>query len=88
MKTITVTEAARHFSDLINRVRYRHEKAVLLKGGKPVAQVGPVRSAMTGRELAKRWEEHPWLAPDEAGAFAADIQSARSKLPPPESKWE
>lgn len=38
---ITVTAAARGFSDLINRVRYRGESAVLVKGGVPVARLLP-----------------------------------------------
>ena len=87
-RSITVTEAARHFSDLINRVRYRHEDAILLKGGKPVARIGPVRIATSGRELAERMNDHPWLDPEEAELFASDVFSARDKLPPLQSKWE
>jgi prevent-host-death family protein len=87
-RSITVTEAARHFSDLINRVRYRHEGAILLKGGKPVARIGPVRTATTGRELVERMNDHPWLEPEEAELFASDVFSARGNLPQLQSKWE
>lgn len=88
MKTITVTEAARHFSDLVNRVRYRHERAILLKGGRPVARIEPIQPGMTGRELAESWKDHPWLDPDEADVFGRDVESARNKLPALKGKWD
>ena len=62
--TLTVTDAARGFSDLINRVRYRGESATLTKNGRVVARVVPVvRGALTGAELAKRWKWGSHLAP-------------------------
>ena len=37
-KTRSVTEVARHFADYINRVVYRGERFVLMRGNKPVAE--------------------------------------------------
>ncbi len=40
---MSVTNAARNFSDLVNRVVYRNEEFLLQRGGEPVCRVGPVR---------------------------------------------
>jgi prevent-host-death family protein len=40
--SISVTEAARNFSDCINRVRYQGTTFILHKNGVPVARVEPV----------------------------------------------
>lgn len=36
-ETLTVTEVVRHFADYVNRVVYRRESFVLVRGNKPVA---------------------------------------------------
>lgn len=51
-KAISATKAAREFSDLLARVRYRGEEFVIEKGGKPMCQVLPVRSAVSGSTAA------------------------------------
>jgi len=68
-----VTEASRHFSELINRVHYRGESAVLSKGGKPVAKVLPAHKPRTGRDLASIWGRLPHLSVEEAEAFGRDV---------------
>ncbi len=47
MKTvsISVTEAARNFSDCINRVRYQGVTFILNRNGVPVARIEPVPGA-------------------------------------------
>ncbi|MBP7142172.1 MAG: type II toxin-antitoxin system prevent-host-death family antitoxin [Opitutaceae bacterium] len=89
IKTVTVTDAARGFADLINRVYYRNESAVLLKGGKPVAKIVPVEtSAKTGAELATLWRGLPHLSASEAKLFGDDVSLARNELPKVKDKWE
>jgi hypothetical protein len=39
---ISATEAARTFSDILNRVRYRGEAFVVERGGEPVCRISPV----------------------------------------------
>ncbi len=90
-RTLTVTEAARHFADLINRVYYRNESALLLKNGKPVARIVPVDVEpvrRTAAEIAALWDDLPHLPPEEAEAFARDIDQARRELPPLGDPWE
>jgi antitoxin (DNA-binding transcriptional repressor) of toxin-antitoxin stability system len=52
-RSVTATEAARRFSELLNRVRYERETFVILRGGEAVGQLGPVesRSGTTFRDL-------------------------------------
>ena len=40
MKAITATEASRHFSDLLDAVE-RGETITIVRGGHPVAEIGP-----------------------------------------------
>ena len=88
MKTMTVTEAARHFSELINCVHYRGESTMLLKGGKPMAKVMPALRPKTGRDLAAIWGRLPHVGVKEAAAFGQDIEASRLYLPPLVTKWD
>jgi antitoxin (DNA-binding transcriptional repressor) of toxin-antitoxin stability system len=39
MKSITATEAARSFSEIMNRVHYRGESFVVERSGKPICEI-------------------------------------------------
>lgn len=91
MKTLTVTEAVRNFSDVIGRVRYTGEITTLTKGDKPIARIVPVKPVHTTADfLAWANDPHrPHLSPDEVTAFERDIETARKHSnQPPVSKWE
>jgi prevent-host-death family protein len=88
MKTVTVTEAARNFSELVSRVYYQGETALLVKGGRPMAKVTPARRPKTGRNLASIWPTLPRLGAREADAFDRDLSEARRSLPEIKSKWD
>ena len=45
--TLSVTEVARHFAEYINRVSYRGESFVLVRGNKPVAELRPPSCGQT-----------------------------------------
>jgi antitoxin (DNA-binding transcriptional repressor) of toxin-antitoxin stability system len=86
---IPVAEAAKDFLALLDRVERKGESAVLVREGKPVATLSPVPSlALTCAELAERWPRLEKLAPDEANAFADDLEQARAILPPPRAAWD
>lgn len=88
IRTLSVTEAARRFADVVNRAFYRHETTVLVKNGTAVAYVAPMAPAgITARELAHRWRLLPRLTPGEAAAFADDIAAARAAVPAPGDPW-
>ena len=49
-QALSVTEIARHFAEYINRVAYRGESFVLVRGNKPMAELRPLP---TGKQLAE-----------------------------------
>ena len=86
---LSVTEAARGFSDLISRVHYRGESATLTKNGRAVARVVPVgHPPLTGAELAKAWKTMRHLSPKEADAFARDLKKGFLVFKPLVSPWD
>ena len=90
-KTITVTEAARNFSEVVNKVFYRGESMALTRGGKVVARLIPAFDVEppTGRHVLEAWKTLPHLTKDEAEAFAEDLERGREALNQvPASKWD
>lgn len=79
-ETRSVTEVARRFADYINRVVYRGERFVLVRGNKPVAELGPLPSGRRLDELPGLLGSLPKLSEVEAEEFAGDLDSARSVL--------
>lgn len=88
-KTLTVTEAVRHFSDYVNRVAYRHESFVLRKGTRPVAELRPVPAGRRLGDLPAILGSLPPFSDDEAKRFLADVRKARKILSrkPPRDPW-
>ncbi|MDT8342199.1 MAG: hypothetical protein RQ751_11865 [Longimicrobiales bacterium] len=76
-----MTEILRNFSDYVNRAAYRGERFVLTRGGREVAELGPLLPA--GSRLADLpgiLRSLPGLDPEEAGAFAEDLQRIRTEM--------
>lgn len=88
-RTITVTEASRHFADLVNRTYYRGETTVLVRSGEAVAMMVPVGGAtVVGGDWLGKWRSMPRLPVDDADDFAACVEKARKNLPTPDSPWD
>jgi antitoxin (DNA-binding transcriptional repressor) of toxin-antitoxin stability system len=84
---VSATEAARTFSDLLNRIRYRGEDFVVERAGEPVCRMTPATPAgsLTLRELASLLREIP--EPD--APYASDVRrAARRQKRLPGSSWE
>lgn len=65
---VSITEAARNFSDFINRVAYRQESFFLIRGKRPVAELRPVAVGRRLTELQAVLAELPPLdARDQRG---------------------
>ena len=79
-KALTVTEVARHFSDYVSRVAYRHEVFVLCKGRKPVAELRPLPRGRRLGDLPAILHALPHLSRNDAAAFADDVEMARVAL--------
>lgn len=87
-RTLTVTEAARRFADVVSRAFYRHETTVLVKNGVAVAYVAPMTPAgIPAGELAHRWHLLPRLSPADAESFAQDLVAVRSAVEGPADPW-
>ena len=78
--SISVTDAQRNFADYINRVVYRGEHFLLVRGGKPVAELSPVPSGLRLTELPALLDSLPRLGEEEAEAFGHDLEQSRSEL--------
>lgn len=89
-ETLTVTEVVRHFTEYVNRVVYRRESFVLMRGNKPIAELRPVPSGRRLAELPSLIASLPRLSVAEAGEFAADLDAARDELAGTEvrDQWE
>jgi len=88
-RKITVTEASRHFADLVNRTYYRGESTVLMRSGEPVAMMVLVGGAsITGRDWLARWCAMPHLEGKDAESFATCVEDARKNQTLPESSWD
>ncbi len=71
---------ARHFSEYINRVVFRRERFVLLRGNRPVAELRPVHPGFPLAELPALFEALPHLSAEDAAAFEADVRASRKAL--------
>jgi prevent-host-death family protein len=74
MRTVTATEASRHFSDLLDAVE-RGETVTIMRGNRPVAEISPARRR-TGADL--RAALAGTTPPDDA--FARSISEAMSMV--------
>ena len=86
--TISVTEAARNFSDCVNRAHYQNVTFVLLKNGSPVARLAPENEKVClGSDLAEVLAGSR-LSADEAKAWRRDLHRSRKILKAPADKWQ
>jgi sulfur carrier protein ThiS len=70
---ISATQAARTFSNILNRIGYNGDVFVVERGGKPVCRMLPAQpTKLTLRELADLLQSLP--APD--AGYAADVRRA------------
>jgi prevent-host-death family protein len=81
MRTMTATEASRHFSDLLDAVE-RGERVTIVRGNHPVAEIGPAHRR-TGADLRAALEGI--TPPDEAFAqsISAAVALVTSEVPDP-----
>jgi prevent-host-death family protein len=83
MARMTATQAARSFSDVLNRVAAGEEVEVT-RSGAPVAVIGPPRAR---RVSAERFRELIASAPRPDDGLADDIRAIREAAGPPREPW-
>ena len=78
---ITVTEAARNFTDCVNRCHNQKTTFVITKNGVPFARLIPAeKPPCTGKDLADALAKVEELSPAEARAWNRDLKAARKQL--------
>lgn len=83
MTRVTATEAARRFSEMLNRVAAGEEIEVT-RAGAPVAVLAPPGTRLLSEE---RFRELLASAPPVDREFARDVRAIRESTGPPESSW-
>lgn len=78
--TLSITDVARNFSEYVNRVNYKGERFVLVKGGREVAELKPVPKGRRLSELSALLSNGPRLTAEEAASFEEDINKARTEM--------
>ena len=89
MERISATQAARRFSDLLNRVVYQGQSFEVERVNRVVARLGPADTPVKGvpiTELNRLFAELPFLH-DDGDAFAADLEAVRRASPPESDLW-
>ncbi|HEV3376412.1 MAG TPA: type II toxin-antitoxin system prevent-host-death family antitoxin [Thermoleophilaceae bacterium] len=81
---MTATDAARSFSDLLNRVAAGEEVEVV-RNGAPVAVIRPVRARLVS---AERFRDLMNSAPRPDEDFAEDVLGLRAAVGAPEDPWD
>jgi len=83
MRRMTATEAARSFSEVLNRVAAGEEVEVT-RSGAPVAVIGPPQTRVVS---AERFRELMASAPRPDENFASDLRALRESVGPPGEPW-
>jgi prevent-host-death family protein len=83
---ISATEAARSFSELMNRVRYRGESFIVERSGKPICEILPAKPpTFSGAELVSLLRSLP--KPD--AEYFAIVEELIAKQPTvAQSGWQ
>jgi antitoxin (DNA-binding transcriptional repressor) of toxin-antitoxin stability system len=79
-EALSITEAASHFREYIDRVAHRGESFVLLEDATPVAELRPLPVGRRLSELPALLASLPHLGADDVARFAADLDHAREQL--------
>ena len=80
---MSATEAARSFSELLNRVA-AGEEVEITRSGAAVAVISPPRSSLLP---ADRFRDLIATAPAPDPGFLEDVRAARATVAPPEAAW-
>jgi prevent-host-death family protein len=82
MKSVSATEAARRFSEMLDAVERRGESFLVVRRGRAVARIGPAATAGQGRAVKELLRSAPvddgWLD---------DLRRTRSLLQTEDRRW-
>ena len=87
--TASVTDVSRNFSDYINRATYTGDTFVLVRGGKPVAELRGCPRFRKMADLPEIMASLPSLSEKDAADFKDDLRQARESIAAEEvSPWD
>ena len=88
-KTISATEAARSFSEVLNQVQYRDRSFSIERGRKIIARLVPpaLPAGLALADLNRLFADLPHLDPTEAGRWRAELRTMRRARRPQTRKW-
>ncbi len=89
MERISVTQAVRQFSDLLNRIFYQGVSVELERGNKVIARISPVttESSLKVKDLNRMFAKLPSLG-DDASTFTKDLEDIRKQMPLEKPQWD
>ena len=81
MKEVTATEAARHFSEVLDAVEHAGETFVITRGGRAVASIvpAPIGNGRALKDVLRRHRPDP--------GWAQEIREVRALLTDRELEW-
>ena len=90
METVTATEAARRFSEILNLVRYQGKSFEILRGKETVARLVPAGAPRSVKvsDLRSLFARLPKLTDEELESFANDLREVRDLAGSPQDRWE
>lgn len=80
IKSLSVTDVARHFSDYVNRVAYRNERFILRKGRMIMAELRPVVAGRHLGELSAIIASLPRMSESDLSSFSKDLCRSRKNI--------
>ena len=81
LKQLSATDAARRFSEALDRIEQRGESVTIVRHGRAVATIGPA-GAGTGKALKEALRAHP---PD--AGWADELRELREFIGPVQDRW-
>lgn len=78
--TASVTDVSRNFSDYINRAAYSGDTFILVRGGKPVAELRGCGAGKKLADLPEILDGLPSLSSEDALKFEYDLREARGSI--------
>jgi antitoxin (DNA-binding transcriptional repressor) of toxin-antitoxin stability system len=90
IERISATNAARNFSDLINRVRYQGTSFEIERGNEVIARIVPAGTPVILKitELNEQWTRLPRLDPEDAVLFEEDLKDIHQNASLPDAVWD
>lgn len=80
MDRITVTHLARNLADIVNRVSYRGERFLVLRGNRAVVELVPPPRGRRLGDLPSLLADLPHLGAEDAERMGGEVDAARAAL--------